>query len=55
MPVFVIHSFIHSLDEILTQIKGEVQLHVRTCTHIIHISQTAGRTVFKFGVCLGTH
>ena len=27
-----------------------MQLHVRTCTLLFHISQTAGRIAFKFGV-----
>ena len=30
-------------------------MHLRTCTPLFHISRTAWRIVFKFGVWLGTH
>ena len=38
-----------------TQVRGGVNLHVRTCTPVFHISKTAGRIAFKFCVWLGTH
>ena len=41
------------LDKIITQVRGEVQLHVRTCTPLFRFSQTVGRIVFKFGVWRG--
>ena len=34
----------------ITQVKGGVHLHVRTCTAVFHVSQTAGRIAFKLGV-----
>ena len=37
------------------QVKGGVHLHVRTCTSLFHILQTAGRIAFKFFVWIGTH
>ena len=33
-----------------TQVRGGENLHVRTCTPVFHISQTAGRIAFKFCV-----
>ena len=41
------------LDKITTHVRGEVQLHVRTCTPLFRFSQTVGRIVFKFGVWRG--
>ena len=41
------------LDKIITQVRGEVQLHVRRCTPLFRFSQTVGRIVFKFGVWRG--
>ena len=38
-----------------TQVGGGVNLHVRTCTPVFHIWQTAGRIAFKFCVWQGTH
>ena len=32
-----------------------MHLHVRTCTPVFHISQTAGRIAFELGVRLATH
>ena len=43
------------LDKCVTHVWGGVHLHVRTCTPLLHISQTAGRIVFKFCVWQGTH
>ena len=33
-----------------TQVRGGVNLHVRTCAPLFHILQTAGRIAFKFCV-----
>ena len=38
-----------------TQVRGEVHLHVRTCTPLYHILKTAGLIAFKYSVWLGTH
>ena len=38
-----------------TQIRGGVHLNVRTCTHLYHVSQTAGWIAFKVGLWLGIY
>ena len=40
---------------IFTQVRRGMHMHVRTCTHLFNISETAGRIALKFGVWLGTH
>ena len=44
----------HPLDKSFTQVRSDVQLHVRMWTPLFHISQTDGRIAFKFGAWLGT-
>ena len=47
--------FRDQLAHAFAQVRGEVHLHVRTCTPLFHISQTAGRIAFKFCVWLVIH
>ena len=35
--------------------QGGLHLHVRTCTPVFHISQSAGRIAFELGVRLAAH
>ena len=43
------------LDKCFTHVWGGVHLHVRTCTPVFQVPQTAGRIAFKFCVWLGAH
>ena len=47
--------FIDQLAMTFAEVRGEVHLHVRTCTSLFDISRTTWRIDIKFDVWLGTH
>ena len=52
---FKFDVFIDQVAITFAQVRGGVHLHVRTCTPLFHILETAGRIAFKFCVWLGAH